>query len=133
MGLQLQAQLQLRQHALVASGQPCAMQNRIFNKSQVDYPRTAAQNPRTYDNTMMKKQGIYGKILTPFIHAPIPIVNNICFGGGIPNTGGLHRSKAVFPTTQCRYNPPIHAYTGTPMSQKIVIRCCKGLPVLLVG
>ncbi|EMP41551.1 Ribonuclease [Chelonia mydas] len=97
------------------------------------YLATTCTYNKTYGNTMMKKQGIYGKILTPFIHVPIPIVNNVCFGGGIPIVGGLHRSKAVFPTTQCRYNPPIHAYTGTPMSQKIVICCCKGLPVLLVG
>ncbi|TFJ96269.1 Ribonuclease [Platysternon megacephalum] len=117
----------------MANGQPCVTQNRIFNTHQVDYPQTPAPNPRAYCNTMMKKQGIYGKILNTFIHASISIVNNICFGGGIPIAGGLHRSKAVFPTTQCRYNPPIHADTGTPMSQKIVIRCCKGLPVLLVG
>ncbi|XP_043352091.1 LOW QUALITY PROTEIN: ribonuclease pancreatic beta-type-like [Dermochelys coriacea] len=126
-------QLQLRQRELVASGQPCVTQNRIFNKRQVDYPRTPAQNPGTYGNTMMKKQGIYGKILNTFIHEPIPIVNSVCFGGGIPIMGGLHTSKAVFPTTQCRYNLPIHAYTGTPMSRKFVICCCKGLPLLLVG
>ncbi|XP_039353485.1 ribonuclease-like [Mauremys reevesii] len=113
----------------LASGQSCVTQNRLFIKHHVNNPRTPAPNPRAYCSMMMRRRGIYGKLINTFIHASIPSINNVCFGGGTPFPSGLRWSNRSFAITVCRYNSLTRSYTGTYLSSRILIRCCQGRPV----
>ncbi|XP_067409131.1 ribonuclease-like [Emydura macquarii macquarii] len=112
----------------LSSSQSCAEKNRIFQKHHVDFPPVRPPLNRYCDRLMRIRQ-IYGKLLNTFIHAPISKINSVCSGGGDPIPGGLRRSKANFLTTTCQYDPRTRSYTGRGVSQRIIIRCCKGLPV----
>ncbi|KAG6923027.1 hypothetical protein G0U57_000143 [Chelydra serpentina] len=113
----------------LASGQPCFTQNRLFITHHVNNPRTLAPNPRAYCSIMMRRRRIYGKLINTFIHAPIPSINNVCFGGGTPFPSGLRWSNVSFTITACIYNSSTRSYTGTYLSSRILIRCCQGRPV----
>ncbi|XP_067404404.1 ribonuclease-like [Emydura macquarii macquarii] len=112
----------------LSSGQSCVEKNRIFQKHHVDFPPVRLPLNRYCDRLMRIRQ-IHGKLLNTFIHAPNPRINSVCSGGGDPILGGLRRSKANFLTTTCRFNPRTRSYTGRGLSQRIIIRCCNGLPV----
>ncbi|XP_067412544.1 ribonuclease-like [Emydura macquarii macquarii] len=112
----------------LSSGQSCAEKNRIFQKHHVDNSLLSIL-PTPYCNWMMRRREIYGKPLNTFINAPIPRINKICSGGGTPSGNGLRRSKFRFHTITCRFNLRTRSYNGRGLSQRIIIRCCNGLPV----
>ncbi|XP_044841795.1 ribonuclease-like [Mauremys mutica] len=118
----------------VASRQPWKDLNDKFSKNHVD--NTTATMPDDYCEKMMRARKIYWNLLNTFIQASIPSINNICFEGGIPIQGGLHKSKNFVTITQSLFKPetklPTFSYSGRGVSKQIVIGCWKGLPVLYV-
>ncbi|XP_067404391.1 ribonuclease-like [Emydura macquarii macquarii] len=112
----------------LSRGETRNLLNNIFNQHHVDNPKTPASDDNAYCDMMMWNRSIYWKLVNTFIHKPKKNINKVCSLGGTPILGDLRRSNAVFPTTQCTYNPLTWSFQGRPISKQIVITCWNRLP-----
>ncbi|XP_044841808.1 ribonuclease-like [Mauremys mutica] len=106
--------------------------NDVFRRKHADFPKTVSTNNNAYCNKMMWDRVMYLKYSNTFIHAEEKDIRKVCTTAGLSAGPYQYESKNPFSITICTLNPWSFSYTGTSVSQKIVIACLNRLPAFYV-
>ncbi|XP_074838273.1 ribonuclease-like [Carettochelys insculpta] len=113
-------------------GVPCKPLNDFFQQQHLDFPKTNATDSNAYCNTMMWDRRLYFQRTHTFLNAPSEEIGRVCEEGGLASGPNQHTSRRSFPITICSFSFWGISYTGIATTGKLVLACCRKLPVLFV-